>query len=203
MTYAELLAAMRSLTNRTDLDGDLPLFISMAEGEMKALRVRQMVKRATASIDVPYSEMPLDFLAERTMSIGDDEVLFATIEAIDEMDCGEKGQPRFYTVDAGQFRYYPPPDRAYLIEATYYGSVPPLNEGATNWIAKEFPNAYRFGVLWAASLKTRDTEAIAIYKAQMDGVLNEISARFRDKIGRPLKADPSFTAINRHRWARG
>lgn len=197
MTYDELLAAMRTLSSRTDLDADLPLFISMAEGEMKSLRVRQMVTRATATIDKAFSEMPLDFVAERTMLIGADEVDFITIEAMDDMDRGEMGQPRFYTVDAGQFRFYPIPDRSYEFEATYYASVPPMTETATNWLAKGFPNIYRFGVMWAVSLKTRDAEATAIYKAQMDRAMAELADRYRDKIGRPLRADLSFLQTTR------
>lgn len=192
MTYDDLLSAMRTLSSRTDLDNDLPLFISMAEGEMKPLRVRQMVKRATATIDVPYAEMPTDFLAERTMTIGEDEVLFVTIEAMDDMDDGAKGKPRHYTVDAGQFRFYPEPDVGYLFEATYYAAIPALTQDATNWLAKGFPNIYRFGVMWAASLKTRDAEATAIYKAQMDRAMAELTARFTDKIGRPLQAERAF-----------
>ncbi|WP_298700945.1 hypothetical protein [uncultured Brevundimonas sp.] len=202
MTYDELLAAMRSLSNRIDLDSDLPLFISMAEDEMKALRVRQMVKRATATIDKAFSEMPIDFAAERVMLIGDDEVDFITIEAMDDRDDGTKGQPRFYTVDAGQFRFYPIPDQAYVFEATYYALIPPLTEAATNWLAKGFPNIYRFGVMWAVSLKTRDAEATAIYKAQMDRAMAELADRYRDKIGRPLRADFSFLQTTRRHGVR-
>lgn len=197
MTYDELSSYLTSFSSRSDLTGDLPVFISMAEGEMKALRVRQMVKRATASIDDEYSEMPTDFLAERLLTIGDDEVAFRTVDALQAMDRGERGQPRFYSVDAGQFRFYPVPDQAYTVEATYYADLPPFAADKPNWMSKGFPNAYRFGVLWAASLKTRDNEAIAIYKAQMDKVLSDIAARFRDQIGKPLRADPAFTQINR------
>lgn len=209
MTYDELSSYLTSFSNRSDLTADLPVFISMAEDEMSNLRVRQMVKRATASIDKEYSEAPTDFLLERTMTIGADEVLFVTVEAMEQMVFDNRHhvrlqrKPRFYTVDAGQFRFYPAPDQAYVFECTYYGAIPPLTEGGTpNWIARDFPNAYRFGVMWGASLKTRDNEAIAIYKAQFDKALADITARFKDKIGRPLRADPMFTAINR-RWRHG
>lgn len=201
MTYDDLSSYLTSFSNRSDLTADLPVFVSMAEDEMNALRVRQMVKRATASIDKPYSEMPTDFLLERTMTIGDDVVDFVTVEAMEAMADERRdhvGKPRFYTVDAGEFRFFPAPDQAYVFEATYYGSIPPLTEGSQpNWMARDFPNTYRFGVMWGASLKTRDNEAIAIYKAQFDKALADITARFKDKIGRPLRADPAFTQANR------
>lgn len=196
MTYDELSSYLTSFSNRSDLTAELPVFVSMAEDEMSNLRVRQMIKRATASIDLEYSEMPTDFLLERTMDIGGDEVLFVTLEAMEQMVFDNRShsrpcKPRFYTVDAGQFRFFPKPDQAYTFEATYYAAIPPLTEtNQTNWISKDFPNVYRFGVMWAASLKTRDNDAIAIYKAQFDKALNDITARFRDKSGRPLRVDP-------------
>lgn len=206
MTYDELSSYLTSFSNRSDLAADLPVFISMAEDEMSNLRVRQMIKRATASISDEYSEAPTDFLAERTMTIGPHEVMFITIEAMDDMKAhhhhhenGDMARPRFYTVDAGQFRFFPLPDQPYVFECTYYGAIPPLVEGGQpNWIAKDFPNAYRFGVMWGVGLKTRDNEAVAIYKAQFDKALNDITQHFRDKTGRPLRADPAFTQVNRH-----
>ena len=197
MTYAELSSYLTSFSNRSDLTGLLPDFIAMAEGEMKTLRVRQMVKRADISLTGEYVALPPDFLAERTLMIADHEVLFRTLEAIDAMQCAGSGRPNFYTIVDGDLRLFPAPDQPYAAEITYYADIPPLTADQSNWIIEGFPNAYRFGVMWGVGLKTRDNEAIAIWKAQFDKALADITARFKDKIGRPLRADPAFLQHSR------
>lgn len=197
MTYAELQAFLASFSNRSDLTADLPVFVSMAEEEFQVLRVRQMVTRATASVDAEYAETPSNFLAERTATIGDDEVEYLTPEALQVRQCGETGQPRFYTIDAGQMRFYPRPDQAYTVALTYYAKPPTFTESQSNWLAEGFPNTYRHGVMLAASLKTRDETAMALYRGLLDRALSDITARFKDKTGRPLRADPMLLQSGR------
>lgn len=190
MTFEELKADVRALTNRTDLDAALPLFVQMAEDEFKGLRVRQMVTRVTLALTGPWADLPTDFLAERSATAAGEPLTFVTLEALEATWDGEKGTPEIYTVDAGRLRFYPEPTGACAVEFTYYAKPAPLTEDQGNWIAEQYPNAYRYGVMFAVSLKTRDPEAGSAYRGLLDRTLGEISDQNRDRTGRPLRADP-------------
>lgn len=185
-----------TMTNRTDLGPFVPTSISMTEEAARILRVRQMVKRSTATLDQgqAFADAPSDFLAERTMMIGDWEVEYVTPEAMDAMQWRalDATRPTHYTYVANEFRFYPLPDQDYTLTLTYYGDIPSLNDADSNWLIEQFPEVYRDGCMAAASMKTRDTEAMAIYQARLEADLTKITERFRDKIGKPLKADPMF-----------
>ncbi len=62
-TYTELKASVADWLNRTDLTSVVPDFIALAEAQIeRTLRTRQMIVRATASIDTEYSAVPADSL---------------------------------------------------------------------------------------------------------------------------------------------
>lgn len=204
MTYAELAAFVARFTRRTDLGDDLPTFIAMAEEEMNVLRVRQMIKRVTATISGEYSALPTDFLAERTIQIGDYEVEYVTPEALDALFDLTPDRPTKYTIIAGEFRFAPVPDQSYAIELTYYAKPVPFTESTSNFLSDDFGSVYRFGCLWAAGMLTEDDKAIARYRGELDRAIGSIQDRFKDKIGRTLKVEQSLIEVAqygaRHRY---
>lgn len=197
MTFEELKAAVRDLSNRTDLDPSVPLFVDMAEEEFKDLRVRQMVTRVSLSVSVAWADLPQDFLAERSATVDGEPLRFVTLEALEATWDDAKGRPQIYTIDAGKLRFYPEPGEAGSVEFTYYAKPPAFTADQGNWIAEQYPNAYRYGVMLAVGLKTRDAEAISMYRGLLDRTLAEIAARNTDRTGRPLRADPAFLQSTR------
>jgi hypothetical protein len=181
MTYAELIALTSSWADRADAASLNATFIPMAEGEMAFLRTRQFV------------DLPPDFLAERSLRLADIDVdlQFITPDAIDQL-VAYSGRPQFYTIIAGQIRLHPAPDTTYAAKLTYYQSITPFTEEATNWIATEFPNAYRFGLLWACAMWRKDNDDIALYRGQFDNALSAIQSRFADRTGKMLRADDTI-----------
>lgn len=202
MTYDELSAFIASFTNRSDLTSDIPTFIQMTEEAARVLRVRQMVKQAGVALTqgVALADAPEDFLGERSLMIGEWEVDYVTPEAMDTMQWRNLSacRPTHYTYVAGELQFYPLPDQAYTATLTYYGDIPALTADASNWLIEQFPEVYRDGCMVAASMKTRDTEAIAIYQARFEADLAKITQRFKDKAGRPLRVAPMFMQ-GRHR----
>lgn len=192
MTFEELKAAVRDLSNRTDLDASLPLFVEMAEEEFKDLRVRQMVTRVSLSVSGAWADLPQDFLAERSATVNGELLRFVTLEALEATWDDARGRPQVYTIDAGKLRFYPEPSEACAVEFTYYAKPPAFTADQSNWLAEQYPNAYRYGVMLSASIKTRDAEAISIYRGLLDRTMAEIAARNADRTGRPLRADPAF-----------
>lgn len=196
MTYAELQAFVQSFSNRTDLNDLLPTFVHMTEEAAESLRVRQMVKRVdeTLAAGETFADAPTDFLAERTIVIGIHDLEFITPEAMDVMQARDlaASRPTHYTYVDGQFRFYPAADQAYTFTLTYYGRIPPLTADTSNWLIEQFPEVYRDGCMVAVALKTRDAEALAIYQGRLDADLFKITERFKDKVGKPLRAAPMF-----------
>ena len=63
MTYDELKTNIASFLNRSDLTNQLDFFIDATEAELnRRLRNKDMVKRATATVDGQYLSLPTDWL---------------------------------------------------------------------------------------------------------------------------------------------
>ncbi len=86
-TYTELKASVADWLNRTDLTNVIPDFISLAEAQIeRTLRTRQMIVRATASIDTEYSAVPADFLETKSIKLNTNPVTALVFESIDALD---------------------------------------------------------------------------------------------------------------------
>ena len=63
MTYAELKTNIANYLNRSDLTSEIDMFIDNTEAELnRKLRVKEMIKRATATADGQYLSVPSDWL---------------------------------------------------------------------------------------------------------------------------------------------
>ena len=63
MTYAELKTNIANYLNRSDLTSEIDIFIDNTEAELnRKLRVKEMIKRATATADGQYLSVPSDWL---------------------------------------------------------------------------------------------------------------------------------------------
>ena len=71
--YGELKTNVADWLNRSDLTSVIPTFIDGVHSKLnRDLRVRQMVQRATASVDAEYSALPADFLEIRDIRLNTD-----------------------------------------------------------------------------------------------------------------------------------
>jgi hypothetical protein len=95
-TYTELKASVADWLNRTDLTSVVPDFIALAEAQIeRTLRTRQMIVRATASIDTEYSAVPADFLETKSIKLNTNPVTALTFESIDALDSLKSTTPVF------------------------------------------------------------------------------------------------------------
>ena len=73
--YGTLKTEIADTLNRSDLTSVVPSFITYASNKLnRDLRTRQMVQRATASIDSEYSALPGDFLQLRDIRLNTNPV---------------------------------------------------------------------------------------------------------------------------------
>lgn len=155
MIYEELVAAIAMWMSRTDQTSNIPTFIKNAEARInRDLRVREMIGRATATIDVEFAELPLDFLAPRSAQIGDRVLDYMTPDDLLKINFG--GQTCAYTVLGSELQFAPAPGSAETVALTYYKRLTPVGEGVTNWLLRNHSDAYLYGALCEAAIVTRD-----------------------------------------------
>lgn len=173
MTYEELVSAIRVWLSRTDQDANIPTFIRAAEARInRDLRVREMIARATASVDVEFSELPLDFLAPRSAQIGDRVLDYLMPDDLLKVRRG--GPTHAYTVLGQELQFAPAPVAADTVQLTYYQRLKPIGEGVTNWLLRNHSDAYLYGALCEAAVVTRDEGLLAMAEGKFQDAKRKI-----------------------------
>jgi hypothetical protein len=170
-TYSQLKSTLGDWLNREDLVAVVPSFIALAEAQIeRALRVRQMIGRSTATIDTQYSAVPSDFLETKTFKITSSAPIqplqFATMEQMDEFDATNSAaqRPTLFTIVGNQIRVHPAPDTSYTAELVYYAKLPKLSDSnPTNWLLTSSPDVYLYGALLQSAPYLKDDERMAVW----------------------------------------
>lgn len=182
-SYSTLKSTIADFLNRSDLTSVIPTFISLSEAKFnRVLRTRQMIKRATATIDTQYFAMPGDFLEAKKLVLNTNPVSvvdFATPEYLDTQKSTNyiaAGKPAYFGVIGTQFEVVPSPDANYTGELTYYAKIDSLSDSTTsNWLLAYAPDLYLYGALVQAAPYLKDDERIAtwgqFYTAAMDDIV--------------------------------
>lgn len=181
-TYTELKASVADWLNRTDLTSVIPDFIALAEAQIeRTLRTRQMIVRATASIDTEYSAVPADFLETKSIKLNTNPVTALTFESVDALDSLKSttyisaGKPQYFSIVGGQVRVLPVPDSTYTAELIYYAKLSKLSgSNATNWLLTQAPDVYLYGSLMQAAPYLKDDSRIPVWAAIYTRGLEEL-----------------------------
>jgi hypothetical protein len=170
-TYAQLKSTIADYLNRDDLTSVIPTFIKLAESKFnRKLRVRQMVKRATAQIDTAFFAYPGDWLENKEFQLNTNPI--TKLEFITESYGNELratsfsagGKPRYYTVVGSQLEFIPTPDTQYDGELTYYAKIPALSDTNTsNWLLAYAPDLYLYGALIEAEPYLKNDERVGLW----------------------------------------
>ena len=91
MTYDELKTNIANFLNRSDLTSQLDFFIDATEAEFnRRLRVKDMIKRATATADAQYISLPTDWLEAINVQIDSNEFTPLFQQSIESLDVYRK-----------------------------------------------------------------------------------------------------------------
>ena len=172
-TFSGLKTTIADYLNRDDLTSVIPSFITLAEAKFnRKLRVRQMVKRATATLDTQYFAFPTDFLQAKEFQLNTNPITYLQYVTQNQGDYGSAtqfvsaGKPQFYTIIGTQIQVIPTPDTGYTGELTYYGKIPALSDSNTsNWLLTYAPDLYLYGALLEASPYLKDDERLAVWSS--------------------------------------
>ena len=181
-TYSGLKTTIADYLNRDDLTSVIPSFITLAEAKFnRKLRVRQMVKRATATLDTQYFAFPADFLQAKEFQLNTNPITILQFVTQNQGDYGSAsqyiatGKPQFYTIIGTQIEVIPTPDTSYTGELTYYGKIPVLSDSNTsNWLLAYAPDLYLYGALLEASPYLKDDERLAVWGSLYTGSIGDI-----------------------------
>lgn len=181
-TFAGLKATIADYLNRDDLTAIIPTFITLAEAKLnRKLRVRQMLKRATASVDSQYFAYPADWLQAKEFQLNTNPIVrleFVTEAYGDELKANNyvaPGKPGYYTIIGTQLEVIPTPDATYTGELTYYAKIPALSDSNTsNWLLAYAPDLYLYGALTEATPYLKDDERLGTWGQLYTNSLSDI-----------------------------
>ena len=182
MTYAELKTNIANFLNRSDLTSQLDFFIDATEAEFnRRLRVKDMIKRATATADSQYLSLPTNWLEAINVQIDSNEFTPLFQQSIESLDVYRKSinnignQPVYYALVDNTIELAPTPDTSYTLQLTYYGTIDALSDSnTTNFISTGYPDAYLYGALKHASIYLMEDDRVALFTQQFEKALEEM-----------------------------
>ena len=182
MTYDELKTNIANFLNRSDLTDQLDFFIDATEAEFnRRLRVKDMIKRATATADAQYMSLPTDWLEAINIEITSNDFRPLFQQSIESLDVYRKannnvtGQPIYYAIVDNSLELVPTPDTSYTLQLTYYSTIDALSSSnTTNFISTGYPDAYLYGALKHASIYLMEDERVPLFTAQFEKALEEM-----------------------------
>ena len=181
-TFSGLKTTIADYLNRDDLTSIIPSFISIAEAKFdRKLRVRQMVKRATATLDTAFFAFPSDFLQAKEFQLNTNPITYLEFVTEKQGDLMRQdaiiapGKPKYYTIVGTQLEVIATPDDGYTGELTYYGKIPALSDSNTsNWLLAYAPDLYLYGALLEASPYLKDDERLAVWSSLYTNSIGDI-----------------------------
>ena len=191
-TYAGLSTAIADRISRSDLTATVSdECIALAEVRLqRLLRTLDMeTNNASIAIATEYVTVPADFLAMRAFYLN-----VATRYALEYMPddtmtniYSTSGQPRYYNVSGGSFRFGPAPDASYTATLIYYAKIPAItSSNTTNWLLTAHPDAYLYGALMEVATRLKDPNSAAGYQSLYASAIQDIQANAaRNRWGGP------------------
>tara|TARA_R100001463_G_scaffold94567_1_gene149105 strand:- start:825 stop:1475 length:651 start_codon:yes stop_codon:yes gene_type:complete len=182
MTYSELKTNIANFLNRSDLTNQIDFFIDATEAELnRRLRVKDMIKRATATADGQYLSLPTDWLEAINVQIDGNSFRPLFQQSIESMDIYRKsndnvtGLPIYFALVDNTIELAPTPDSSYTLQLTYYGTIDALSDTNTsNFISTSYPDAYLYGALKHASIYLMEDDRVALFTSQFEKALEEM-----------------------------
>jgi len=181
-TFAGLKTTIADYLNRDDLTSVIPGFITIAEAKFnRKLRTRQMVKRATATLDTAFFAFPSDFLQAKEFQLNTNPITYLEFitekqgDLLRQNSIVASGQPKYYTIVGTQLEVIATPDSSYTGELTYYGKITALSDANTsNWLLAYAPDLYLYGCLLEAAPYLKDDERLAVWSTLYTNSLGDI-----------------------------
>lgn len=188
-TYNELKTALANWLGRGDLTATrYEEMISLAEAKLqRVLRTTEMETRNAAfTINAEYVDVPSDFLGVKSFYLNTNPpypVRYMSDDQINGLfNPNSTGIPKYFTVQAGKFRFAPSPDGTYSASLAYFKRFIPLGTTGsatttTNFVLSSHPDLYLYGALSEAEGFLVNDQRIVTWKQQYQMALDEVNGQ--------------------------
>jgi hypothetical protein len=208
-TYTGLTIAIAEWLERDDLTDRIPDFIRLAEARFRRELVMPDMEVQVALTPAVTVPLPADFDSIRAMGIPGydafDQLSPADFSRLpnDTNDLPPLAQPTKFTIIAGNFNFWPTPDKSYAAKLTYRANLPSLGlTMQSNWLYDKHPDIYLFGSLLHAEFHGWNDNRLPLIKSAVDEMLGEIMmSGTRKRYGSgPLTMKPATSERIGLRW---
>lgn len=197
-TYSDLLKTVTTWLGKAELISYVPDFVTLAQARInRQVRAKAMETKSTSiTIDAEYEDVPADFLQVKHFYITSSSPR-KSLEPLDANSITDlyttSGQPKYFSVDGGQFRFAPTPDAAYTATLVYFAKPATLAASSqeTNSLFPTNADLYLYATLIEAEAFIKDDPRLPVWKAAYDEALhnlNRASGNWRH--GGPLTTRP-------------
>lgn len=172
--YGELKTAIADFLNRDDLTSVIPTFIALAESQIaRDLRHWRQERRVTTTLNERFENLPSDWLETKNLYLSDGAAVeYASVAEISRQKLlseDSAGKPRLYTINSGQFEFFPQPDEDYDLTMVYVARIPAMVEDDdVNWLMTYYPDVYLYGSLLQSAPYLAEDARVAVW-AQLYG----------------------------------
>lgn len=184
----ELIAFVRFLINRSDMDTAIASWIPLLEAEVnnymvgpEPFRHRKMItvnETFNASNANPLIALPSDFIEAVRFDLNDVEMVYKSPAYIDYRRNTVTTLPTApceYTYQGGYIEVWPTPTADINGQLEYYAELDPLvGDADTNWLLQLDPSVYCYGVAKHSAPTLRDDARIALWSKMVDDRLTAL-----------------------------
>ena len=81
-----------------------------------------------------------------------------------------------YTINAGEFEFYPVPDTSYDLTMVYRARTPELTQDDdTNWILNDYPDVYLYSALLHTAPYLQDDERVGLWASLKEAAIMSLN----------------------------
>jgi hypothetical protein len=172
-TYSDLVTAIGTWLNRTDLASYIPDFIALAEERIyRSLRVKAMETALSSTISSGAIAVPSDYIELKSAYIDGSPTYALERLSVEEIYTkyptrSSQGKPLYIAREGASFIFGPYPDGAYTVKGIYYARLAALSATNTsNWLTTNAPSLVLFGALAEAAPFLKDDQRIMIWETK-------------------------------------
>ncbi len=185
--YGELKTAVANWLARSNLTGQIPDFISLAEEKiengdmlvgMQPLRTNSMITNDTLAVSSGEATLPSDFLQMQQARIPNAvpvQLEYLTPGDFWSWDFSiQSGVPSHYTIQGSTMRLQPTGASSVII--SYYASLGALSDDTdTNWLLTNHPSIYLYGACVEGFAYVRDDAQQAAFTQRFVSAVNALN----------------------------
>jgi hypothetical protein len=202
-TYSELQTAIKTWADREDMStAQVKDIISLAEArlnrELNAVEADAALTGVVEDRQINLASLNLIRVFSMYLLDGTEEIRLVPKTAGTFEYTTSPSTPKIWSWDDGYIAFDCPCDRAYNFRIRYIGKFGLSDAATTNALLTNHPDIYLAACLCWTGLFTEDDRKIGVWRALLDGFMEE-HKNFQSKRRRSvLQVDPMFLGTNRY-----